>query len=221
MAGAGLSFGFLPSLYSWSIWAAVRLGRYWAGSATTDILKLATCAGPPAARAPQTVESYRKAPRATTCGHPKHHARGLCRSCYEVTPKVRARKAAYAAARYVPTPRKITARINSCGHPDRPHYAFGLCVACYRISPERRAVRRRYDNSPKGRKTRARYATTPKNRARQNAYAAARYVPRPPRPRAVNTRGHPDRKHRARGCCQFCYDATRNPRRRNVAPRTT
>ena len=152
---------------------------------------------------------YRNA-RATTCGHPEHHAKGLCRSCYEATPKVRARKAAYAAARYVPTPRKITVRINSCGHLDRPHYAFGLCVVCYRISPERRAVRRRYATSLKGKKARARYATTPKNRARQNAYAAARYVPRPPRPRAVNTCGHLDLPHKAKGRCQSCYDAMRS-----------
>jgi hypothetical protein len=40
-------------------------------------------------------KAYRKA-RATICGHPKHHAKGLCRSCYEATPTVRARKAAYA-----------------------------------------------------------------------------------------------------------------------------
>lgn len=103
---------------------------------------------------------HRKA-RATACGHPKHHAKGLCRSCYEATLKVRARRAAYHAARYVPTPRKIAARVNSCGHLDRPHYAFGLCVACYRISPEGRAVRKRYESSPKGKKTRARYAATP------------------------------------------------------------
>lgn len=98
---------------------------------------------------------HRKA-RATTCGHSKHHAKGLCRSCYEATPKVRARRAAYDAARDVPAPRKIAARVNSCGHLDRPHYAFGLCVACYRISPEGRAVRKRYERSPKGKKTRAR-----------------------------------------------------------------
>ena len=131
-------------------------------------------------------KAYRKA-QATTCGHSKHHAKGLCRSCYETTPKVRARKAAYATGRYVPTPRKIAVRINSCGHLDQPHYAFGLCVACYRISPEGRAVRRRYETSPKGKKARARYAATPKSRAYQAAYSAARYVPRPPRPRAVNT----------------------------------
>jgi hypothetical protein len=125
--------------------------------------------------------AYRKA-RATTCGHSKHHAKGLCRSCYEKTPKVRARKAAYVAARRVPTPRKIAVRTNSCGHLDRPHYAFGLCVACYRISPQGRAVRRRYETSLKGKKARARYAATPKSRAYQTAYAAARYVPRPPRP---------------------------------------
>ena len=153
----------------------------------------------------KTRGSHRKA-RATTCGHPKHHAKGLCRACYEATPKVRARKAAYAASRYVPTPRKIAVRINSCGHLDQPHYAFGLCVACYRISPARRAVRRRYDNSPKGKKARTRYAATPASRKRQNAYSAARYVPRPPRPRTVNTCGHPERKHKAGGRCQSCYD---------------
>jgi hypothetical protein len=152
--------------------------------------------------------AYRK-PRATTCGHSKHHAKGLCRSCYEVTPKVRARKAAYAAARYVPTPRKITACINSCGHLDRPHYAFGLCVVCYRISPEGRAVRWRYETSTKGKKARARYAATPASRARQNAYSVARYVPRPPRPHAINTCGHLDRSHKAQGRCQSCYDAMR------------
>jgi hypothetical protein len=148
--------------------------------------------------------------RETTCGHGKHHAKGLCRSCYEATPKVRARRAAYDAAHYVPIPRKIVRRINSCGHPDRPHYAFGLCIACYRISPEGHAVRRRYENSPKGKKTRARYAATPRNRAYQARYAAARYVPRPPRPRVVNTCGHPDRPHKANGRCQSCYDATRS-----------
>ena len=62
---------------------------------------------------------------------------------HEATLKVRARKAAYAAARYVPTPLTITVRVNSC-HPERRHYAFGLCVACYRVSPEGRAVQRRY-----------------------------------------------------------------------------
>jgi hypothetical protein len=154
--------------------------------------------------------------RATTCGHPKHHAKGLCRACYEATPKVRARRAAYQAARYVPTPRKTAARINSCGHPDRPHYAFGLCVACYRISPEGRAVRRRYETSAKGKKTRARYAATPQSRVRQAAYAAARYVPRPPCPRAVNICGHPDRPHKAKGRCQSCYDAMRS----TASPRT-
>jgi hypothetical protein len=157
----------------------------------------------------ETRGSYRKA-RATTCGHSKHHAKGLCRSCYEHTPKVRARRAAYDAARYVPAPRTIAVRINSCGHLDRPHYAFGLCVACYRISPEGRTVRRRYEASPKGKKARALYAATPKNRARQNAYAVARYVPRPPRPRAVNICGHPDRPHKAKGQCQSCYDAMRS-----------
>jgi hypothetical protein len=123
--------------------------------------------------------AYRKAPRATICGHSKHHAKGLCRSCYEKTPEVRSRKAAYASARYVPRVRKVVVRTNSCGHLDRAHYAFGLCVACYRISPEGRAVKRRYATSLKGKKTRARYAASPKNRARQRAYAAARYVPRP------------------------------------------
>jgi hypothetical protein len=123
---------------------------------------------------------YRKAPRATTCGHPKHHAGGLCRSCYEATPKIRARRAAYDAAHYVPTPRRITVRINSC-HPDLPHYAFGLCAACYRFSPQGRAVKRRYAASPRGKKSRALYAASPRNRARQNAYAAAHYVPRPSR----------------------------------------
>lgn len=152
--------------------------------------------------------AFRKA-RATTCGHPKHHANGLCRSCYEVTPKVRARKAEYAAARYVPTRRKTAVRINSCGHHDRSHYAFGLCVACYRIAPEGRAVRRRYETSRKGKKTRASYAAAPRNRAYQAAYAAAHYVPRP-RPRAVNTCGHPDRPHKAKGQCQSCYDAMRS-----------
>jgi hypothetical protein len=152
---------------------------------------------------------YRKA-RATTCGHPKHHAKGLCRSCYEATPKVRARRAAYDAAHRIPTSRKIAVRINSCGHLDRPHYAFGLCVACYRISPEGRAVSRRYGASPKGKKARALYAATPESRARQNAYSAARYVPRPPRPRAVNVCGHPDRPHKAKGQCQSCYDAIRS-----------
>jgi hypothetical protein len=153
--------------------------------------------------------SCRKA-RATICGHPKHHAKGLCRSCYEATPKVRTCRAAYDATRYVRTPRKITVRINSCGHPDRPHYAFGLCAACYRISPEGRAVRRRYETSAKGKKTRARYAATPENRARQNAYYAARYVPRPPRPRTVNICGHPDLPHKAKGRCQSCYDSMRS-----------
>jgi hypothetical protein len=114
--------------------------------------------------------SYRKA-RATNCGHPKHHAKGLCRSCYESTPKIRARKAAWKAGHYVPTPLKIA--VNSCGHLDRPHYAFGLCVVCYRISPEGRAVRRRYESSTKGKKARARYAATPKSRAYQAAYSAA------------------------------------------------
>ena len=152
--------------------------------------------------------SYRKA-RATTCGHSKHHAKGLCRVCYEATPKVRARSAAYDAAHRIPTPRRIAVRINSC-HPERPHYAFGLCVACYRISPEGRAARRRYEASPKGKKARALYAATPESRARQNAYAAARYVPRPPRPRAVNICGHPDRPHKATGRCQSCYDVMRS-----------
>lgn len=101
--------------------------------------------------------------RATTCGHPKHHAKGLCRSCYEATQQVRARKAAYAAARYVPRLRKVVVRINSCGHLDQPHYAFGLCVACYRVSPEGRAVRRRYEASRKGKRTRARHAATTKS----------------------------------------------------------
>src|ERR1700686_1474339 len=125
---------------------------------------------------------YRKA-RATTCGHPKHHAKGLCRACYEVTPAIRARKAAWKAAHRIPTPPcKIAVRINSCGHLDRPHYAFGLCVVCYRISPEGRAVRKRYETSRKGKKARARYAATPKNRAYQAAYSAAHYVPSPPAP---------------------------------------
>ena len=152
---------------------------------------------------------YRKA-RATTCGHSKHHAKGLCRSCYEHTPRVRARRAAYDAAHRIPTPRKMAVRINSCGHPDRPHCAFGLCVACYRISPEGRAVRRRYNTSPKGKEARARYAASPENRARQRAYAAARYVPKPPRLRILNTCGHPDRPHKAQGRCQSCYDAMRS-----------
>ena len=152
---------------------------------------------------------YRKA-RATTCGHSKHHARGLCRPCYEATSEVRARKAAYFATRYVPAPRKIAVRINSCGHLDRPHYAFGLCVACYRISPARGAVRRRYEISAKGKKARASYAAAPKNRAYQAAYAAAHYVPRPRGPRAVNTCGHLDRPYKAKGRCQSCYDAMRS-----------
>ena len=156
----------------------------------------------------ETRGSHRKA-RATTCGHSKHHAKGLCRSCYEHTPKVRARRAAYDAAHRIPTPRKIAVRINSC-HPERPHYAFRLCVACYRISPEGRAVRRRYEASPKGKKARAHYAATPESRARQNAYSAARYVPRPLRPRAVNICGHPDRPHKAKGRCQSCYDTMRS-----------
>jgi hypothetical protein len=146
--------------------------------------------------------------RATTCGHPKHHAKGLCRSCYEATPEIRARKAACAAARYVSTPRKV--RINSCGHLDRPHYAFGLCFACYRRSPEGRTVRRRYETSRKGKETRARYAAAPECRAHQRAYAKKHYVPRPPRPRAVNICGHPDRPHKAKGRCQACYDAMRS-----------
>jgi hypothetical protein len=116
--------------------------------------------------------SYRKA-QATTCGHPKHHAKGLCRSCYESTPKIRARKTAWKAAHYVPTPHKIA--VNSCGHLDRPHYAFGRCIVCYRVSPEGRAVQRRYATSLKGKKARARYAATAKSRAYQTAYAAARY----------------------------------------------
>jgi len=153
--------------------------------------------------------AYRKA-RATTCGHSKHRAKGLCRACYEAIPEIRVRKAAYAAAHRVPTPGKIAVRTNSCGHLDRPHYAFGLCVACYRISPKGRAVRRRYETSPKGKETRARYATTPKSRAYQASYSAARYVPRPPRPRAVNTCGHLDRPHKAKGRCQSCYDVIRN-----------
>ena len=132
----------------------------------------------------ETCGSYRKA-RATTCGHPKHHAKGLCRSCYEATPKVRSRRAAYDAAHYVPTPRKITVRINSC-HPDQPHYAFGLCAACYRVSPQGRAVKRRYAASPKGKESSARYAASPENRARQRAYAAARYVSKPRRPRTAS-----------------------------------
>jgi hypothetical protein len=136
----------------------------------------------------RTRRSYRKS--RTACGHPKHHAKGLCRSCYESTPKIRARKAAWKAAQYVPTPLEIA--VNSCGHLDRPHYAFGLCVVCYRISPGGRAVRKRYETSPKGKKTRARYAATPASRAYQAAYAAAHYVPRPPRPRAVNTCWHLD-----------------------------
>ena len=74
----------------------------------------------------------------------------------------RARKAAYAAAHRVPSPRQIAARINSCWHPDLAHYAFGLCVACYRRSPKGRAVQKRYANSPKGKESRARYARTPK-----------------------------------------------------------
>ena len=155
--------------------------------------------------------TYRKA-RTTTCGHPKHHAKGLCRSCYEGTPKVRARKATYAAARYVPTPRKITARINSCGHLDRQHYAFGLCVACYRVSPQGHAVKRRYATSPKGKQTCARYAAKPANRTRQNAYSAARYIPRPA-PASINTCGHLDRPHKSNGRCQSCYDAFRRPRK--------
>lgn len=108
-------------------------------------------------------KAHRKA-RATTCGHPKHHAKGLCRSCYEATPKVRARKSAYYSAHYVPTPRKIAVRINSCGHPDQLHYAFGLCAACYRISPQGRAVKRRYAASPKGKKSIARYAASRKEK---------------------------------------------------------
>jgi hypothetical protein len=105
--------------------------------------------------------------------------------------------------------RDSAACINSCGHLDRPHYAFGLCVVCYRISPEGRAVRRRYETSLKERKNRVRYAATPASREHQAAYAAARYVPRPPRPRAVNTCGHLDRPHKAKGRCQSCYDAMR------------
>jgi hypothetical protein len=129
----------------------------------------------------------RKAPRATSCGHANHHAKGLCRSCYETTPIIRARKAAWKAAHYVPTPHKIA--VNSCGHLDRPHYAFGLCVVCYRSSPEGRAVQRRYATSLKGKKRRARYAATPASRAYQTAYGKAHYVPRP---RAVNTCGRLD-----------------------------
>jgi hypothetical protein len=147
--------------------------------------------------------------RKATCGHSKHHAKGLCRPCYEVTPNSRVRKAAYAAAHRVSTPH-IAVRINSCGHLDRPHYAFGLCVACYRISPEGRAVRRHYEISPKGKKNRARYAATPESCAYQTAYAAARYVPRPRRPRTINTCGHLDRPHKAKGQCQSCYDAMRH-----------
>jgi hypothetical protein len=37
-----------------------------------------------------------------------------------------------------------------------------------------------------------------KSRASQAAYFAAHYVPKPPRPRAVNTCGHPDRPHKAK-----------------------
>jgi hypothetical protein len=153
----------------------------------------------------KTRRVHRKA-RVTACGHPKHHAKGFCRSCYELTPEIRARKAAYAAAHHVSTPRAV--RINSC-HPDRPHYAFGLCVACYRRSPEGRAVRRRYETSQKGKETRACYAATPRSRAYQAAYAAAHYIPRPRR-HAVNICGHPDRPHKAKGRCQSCYDAMRS-----------
>jgi len=124
-------------------------------------------------------------PRTTTCGHPNHHAKGLCRSCYEATPKIRARKAAWKAAHYVPTPHKIA--VNSCGHLDRPHYAFGRCVACYRSSPEGRAVQRRYATSLKGKKARARYAATPTNRAYQSAYGKAHYVPRLPRTPSISS----------------------------------
>lgn len=156
--------------------------------------------------------TYHRKARVTTCGHPKHYAKNLCRACYEATPKVRTRKAKYAAARYIRTPRKITARVNSCGHFDRPHYAFGFCAACYRVSPEGRSVRLRYAISPKGKQTAARNAAEPANRARQNAYSAARYIPRP-RPTPVNTCGHLDRPHKSGGRCQSCYDIFRHPRK--------
>ena len=178
--GRGIEFRFSSFAIFWE-----HLGRRPAGKVLGRIndghFEIGNVAWITRRKSAKNRRSYRKA-RATTCGHSKHHAKGLCRSCYQHTPKVRARRAAYDAAHYVPTPRKIKVRINSCGHPDQPHYAFGLCVACYRRSPHGRAVQERYATSPKGKETRARYATTPKSRAYQAAYAAARYVPRAPRP---------------------------------------
>jgi hypothetical protein len=120
-------------------------------------------------------------------------------------PKPRIRKAARIVVKKTPRVKPV----NVCGHPERKHYAFGLCVACYRISPEGRTVRQRYEASPKGKKTRARHAATPASRAYRAAYAAARYVPRP-RPRVINSCGHLDRPHKAKGRCQSCYDTMRS-----------
>jgi hypothetical protein len=127
-------------------------------------------------------------------------------------PKVRTRKTRIVVKK---TPR--VKPVNVCGHPERRHYAKGKCWPCY-IAGLRAAGRlfqkvkaTCHPDRPhmaKGLCAQC-YAATPERRAWQSTYAAARYVPRPPRPRAVNTCGHPDRPHKANGQCQSCYDAMR------------
>lgn len=129
-------------------------------------------------------------------------------------PKPKARKAERIVVQKTPRVKPI----NVCGHPERRHYAKGKCWPCYVASLRaagrlfqrvRAACHPDRPHMAKGLCAQC-YAATPESRARQNAYAAAHYVPRPSRPRAVNTCGHPDRPHKAKGRCQSCYDAMRS-----------
>lgn len=52
--------------------------------------------------------------------HKKHHARGMCQSCYALYKN---------SKHFVAAGRKTTT--NTCGHPDRRHVAHGKCPACY------------------------------------------------------------------------------------------
>ena len=214
-APAESSFGFPPSRYSGITWAAV-LKLYRSADIDFEIGNVHWTTRQESAKNRKVYRkaTYRKVSRTTTCGHPKHHAKGLCRLCYEGTPKVRARRPTYAAARYATTPRKITARINSWPYLDRQHYAFGLCVACYRVSPQGHAVKRRHEISPK-RKTdlRALRRRKPAEPHAPKCLLRRGVGPRPGSRVDQHLWGHLDRPHKSNGRCQSCYDAFRRPRK--------
>jgi hypothetical protein len=99
------------------------------------------------------------------------------------TPKAKTRKVARIAVEKTPRVKPV----NVCGHPERRHYAKGKCWPCYiaglraagRLCQKVRATC--HPDRPhmaKGLCSQC-YAATPARRAWQNAYAAARYVPRP------------------------------------------